>query len=276
MSKTSWNGKHALVTGAASGIGLATATELLRRGARVALVDRDEEKLARASAELERVGAISSHVLDVGDREAIDEFAHRFVSDHAPLDLLVNNAGVSIVSPFTATSEADWEWLTAVNLWGPLRLTRAIVPSMLARGRGHLAFVASLAGLVGAPGMVAYSTSKFALVGFAEALRLELAGTGVDVSVVCPGYVRTGLHAATRYRNEGFRRFLDHPPSWYGVSAERVAGELLEAVVERRPLVTIGLESMGYYLKRLAPELAFTVSRWAARATGVTNVKGHA
>jgi NAD(P)-dependent dehydrogenase (short-subunit alcohol dehydrogenase family) len=278
MKKT-WKDTQALVTGAASGIGLATALELARRGARVALVDLDPAKLAQAKRAVQAAGGtgslsssmVSTHVLDVADAEAVAEFGRKFTVDFAPLDLLVNNAGVSVVAPFTATREADWQWLMGVNVWGPLRLTRALLPSMLARGAGDLAFVASLAGLVGAPGMVAYSTSKFAIVGFAEALRLELAGTGVGVTVVCPGYVRTGLHAATRYRNEGFRRFLDNPPSWYGISKERVARELLDAVAQRRPLVTLGPESMGYWLKRLAPSAAFTLTRWAAKATGTAH-----
>ena len=156
-----------------------------------------------------------------------------------------------------------------MNVWGALRLTRAWLPGMLARGSGHIVVVASLAGLVGAPGMVAYSTTKFALVGFAESLRLELDGTGVGVTAVCPGYVRTNLSRATRYGNEGFRRFLDGAPSWYGLSKEHVAGEIVDAVTRCRRLVVLGPEKVGWWLKRLAPETTLAVLEWAARRAGI-------
>src|SRR5262249_10192816 len=160
---------------------------------------------------------------------------------------------VAVVAPLLATREEDWEWILAVNVRAPIRLTRALLPAMLERGQGQLVFTASMAGLVGAPGMLAYSTTKFALVGFAESLRLELEGAGVAVTVVCPGYVRTNLHRATRYANAGFQRFLDAPPSWYGVSKEHAARAIAEGIAERDPLVLIGAEKLGWWLKRISP-----------------------
>jgi short-subunit dehydrogenase len=139
---------------------------------------------------------------------------------------------------------------------------------MIARRRGHLAFVASLSGLVGAPGMVAYTTTKFALVGFAEALRHELAGSGVGITSVCPGYVRTNLHRTTRYANEGFRHFLDRAPSWYGLTDASVARSIADAVETREPLLVLGPEKIGWWLKRLAPETAFAVTHWIAKRVG--------
>jgi short-subunit dehydrogenase len=281
---SSFEGKHALVTGAASGIGRATAIELARRGAHLTLVDIDDDRLeetrrlvvASTSTNGSTTNGSTSkpkeHAaprrlftlrVDIADAAAVDALA----SDVAPVDILVNNAGVAVVAPFAETSAEDWRWMSGVNLFGPLRLTRALLPSMIARGSGHVVLVASLGGLVAAPGMTLYSTTKFAMVGFGEALRLELAGSGVDVTVVCPGYVRTGLHAATRYGNEGFRRFLDRPPSWYGMEKEEVATALADAVSDRRPLVVLGPERVGWWLKRLAPEAAFAVSRWVARRT---------
>lgn len=263
-------GRHALVTGAASGIGEATAHELALRGARVSLVDIDATKVARVAAAIRARGGDAGHyVVDVASNEQVDDLATRAVHDRGPVEVLVNNAGVAVVAPFTKTRAEDWEWMSGVNVWGPLRLTRALLPDMLARGRGHVVVVASLAGLVGAPGMVAYSTTKFAMVGFAEALRLELGGTGVGVTTVCPGYVRTNLHQATRYDNPGFKAFLDAPPSWYGITSEHVAIELADAVEKDRPLVVLGPEKVGWWLKRLAPRAALVVSRWVAQRTGV-------
>ncbi len=117
--------------------------------------------------------------------------------------------------------------------------------------------------------MVAYSTTKFALVGFAESLRLEVEPAGIGVTTVCPGYVRTNLSRATRYGNEGFRRFLDDAPAWYGLSKEQVAAEIVDAVIRRRPLVVLGPEKAGWWLKRLAPEGSLTLIDWVARRAGI-------
>ncbi len=267
---TDLSGKHALVTGAASGIGEATAHALAKRGARLTLVDIDHVAVARVAAVIRAGGGDATHyVVDIASAEQVDDLAARAVNDRGPVDLLVNNAGVAVVAPFAKTRDEDWEWMSGVNMWGPLRLTRALLPAMIARGSGHVVVVASLAGLVGAPGMVAYSTTKFAMVGFAEALRLDLAGTGVGVTAVCPGYVRTKLHEATRYDNPGFKAFLDAPPSWYGMTSEHVAEQLVDGVLHDRPLVVLGMEKVGWWLKRLAPGAALAVSRWAAQRAGV-------
>jgi NAD(P)-dependent dehydrogenase (short-subunit alcohol dehydrogenase family) len=264
------DGRHALVTGAGSGIGEATVHELALRGARVSLVDIDAKGATRVAADVRAGGGdAASYVVDVASAEQVDELAARAVKERGPVDLLVNNAGVAVVAPFTKTRGEDWEWMSGVNMWGPLRLTRALLPDMIARGRGHVVVVASLAGLIGAPGMVAYSTTKFAMVGFAEALRLELAGTGVGVTAICPGYVHTNLHKATRYDNPGFKAFLDAPPSWYGMTSERVAIELADAVLHDRGLVVLGPEKVGWWLKRFAPSAALAVSRWVATRAGV-------
>lgn len=266
FEKTNPKGGHAVVTGAASGIGRATAIALARRGLEVTLVDVAAEKLAAVAAEIGAVRAVE--VVDLADEAAVDALGARLVAG-GPIDVLVSNAGVAVVKPFVQTTADDWRWVLGVNALAPLRLARAVVPAMLARRSGHLVFVASLAGLVAPPGMVAYGTSKFALVGLAEGLRLELAGSGVEVSIVCPGYVRTNLSRATRYANEAFRRFVDDAPRFYGLSAEAVAGEITEAIARRRPLVVLGPEKVGWWLKRLSPEVAFRVARVASRLTRI-------
>lgn len=268
--KESLAGKLVLLTGAASGIGRATALEFARAGARLALVDIDGDGVAAAARDCGALGAAATpYVVDIASAAAVAELAAQVPRELGPVDVLVNNAGVAVVGPFSRTKAADWEWIFGVNVLGPLRLTRALLPDMLARGSGHIVVVASLAGLVGAPGMVAYSTTKFALVGFTEALRFELAGSGVGVTTVCPGHVRTNLHRATRYDNPGFHRFLEEAPSYYGLTAAEVARRLVAAVRAKTPLVVLGPEKLGWWLKRLAPEAAFAVARWTARRADI-------
>lgn len=258
-----------LLTGAASGIGRACALELATRGAReLVLVDRDAERLELAARDIrERTRAVvTTHVVDLADPTAIDALARTV----GGVDLLFSNAGVAVVKPLGETSSDDWQWIVDVNLWAPIRLVRAFVPAM--RPGGHIVLTASLAGLVGAPGMVAYSTTKFGLVGFAEALRHEL--DGIAVTVVCPGYVKTDLHRATRYADtDGTRhpiaRMLDAPPSWWGVSSERAAHRIADAIERREPQVVFGIEKLGWYLKRLSPSASFAISKWAARRMGI-------
>ncbi len=268
----SFAGKHVLLTGAASGIGRAAALELARRGARLALVDIDARGLAEIVAAVNATGASASgHVADLASAEAISPLVQAVLASLGHLDVLINNAGVAVVKPLLETTSADWEWIMGVNLWGPIRLTQALLPHLVARGQGHIVMTASLAGLVGAPGMVAYSTTKFGIVGFAEALRLELADTDVAVTVICPGFVRTNLQKATRYANAGFERFLESAPSWYGVSKERAARILVDAISKKTPLVAFGPEKLGWWIKRISPAAAFAVTRWVGKKTECTS-----
>jgi short-subunit dehydrogenase len=264
-------GKRVVVTGAASGIGLAIARELCERGARLVLLDIDAAGLVRAASQIADLGGVvETHAVDLSSEEQVNDAASKILV-RGDVDVLVNNAGVAVVAPFERTSTRDWEWIMGVNVHGPLRLTRALLPRMRERGKGHIVVVASLAGLIGAPGMVAYSTTKFAMVGFAEALRLELAPSGIPVTTVCPGYVRTNLHNATRYDNAAFKSLLDDPPSIYGMSPEGVATKVCDAVEKKRALVVLGPEKVGYWLKRFAPSVGFAVSRFVARRTGIAS-----
>ena len=258
----------AVITGAGSGIGRALAGELAVRGTTIAAVDVDAAALATIAS-----ARVHPYVADVSDASQIENVAARISRELGAVDLLVNNAGVAVVAPFAETRPEDWDWITGVNLFGAIRMTRAFVPAMSARGRGHVAFVASMAGLGGAPGMVAYATPYVAVVGFAAAPRYELADAGIGVTVACPGYVRTSLHRNTRYRNRGFRAFLDSAPARYGMSAEQAARRIVDAIDQKRFVVPMGTESIGWWLKRIHPELAFAITRQIARVTRVLEAR---
>jgi short-subunit dehydrogenase len=260
-----------LITGAASGIGRACALEMAKRGYELMLVDIDGPGLEETADELRRASSavVELLVADLSRAEEIDRLAREALRRMGHIDVLFNNAGVAVVGPLSRTSDADWEWIFAVNTWAPIRLVRAMLPSMIERRGGQIVITASLAGLVGAPGMPAYSTTKFALVGFSEALRYEVAAHGIDVTVVCPGYVRTNLHRATRYRNAGFERFMNKTPAWYGMSAEKAARIIVDGIESRRPMVVLGLEKIGWWLKRIHPSAASRFTRWSAKRAGI-------
>src|SRR5260370_4954548 len=176
-SKAACAGRRVLLTGAGSGIGQACALQLATQGARLALVDIDGDKLSATAKQVRAAGSPATLIVaDLGSQETVERVARDALHQLGGIDILFSNAGVAVVKPMVETSSADWDWVFNINLWASIRLARAFMPAMVARRSGQLVFTASMAGLVPAPGMVAYSTTKFALVGFAEALRLELAG----------------------------------------------------------------------------------------------------
>jgi short-subunit dehydrogenase len=176
-------GAVALVTGASSGIGWAAARRLSEAGARVVAHGRDADRLA----ELSRLTGAVVVTGDLADPGSVAGIA----TQAGDVDILINNAGIGWAGPFVDMSDKEVARLVAVNLAGPIELTRALLPGMLARGTGHLTFVTSIAGRTAVAGEAVYSATKAGLDAFAESLRFELAGTPVEVSVVVPGVVDT-------------------------------------------------------------------------------------
>jgi all-trans-retinol dehydrogenase (NAD+) len=195
--------KKVLITGAGSGIGRLLAERIAAQGARVILWDIDEAALAEVSREIEGRGQmVASYRCDLADAAAVEATASRVLDDWGAVDVLINNAGIVTGKPILEPADEEIRRTFAVNTLAHFWTVRAFLPGMLERGGGHIVTIASAGGLVAAPRLTDYSASKFAAVGFDEALRLELAGAGhqIETTVVCPYYVGTGMFEGVKTR----------------------------------------------------------------------------
>ncbi|HEY2385439.1 MAG TPA: SDR family oxidoreductase [Candidatus Binatia bacterium] len=200
---TAFRDSTVLLTGAASGLGLLMARQMGAEGARLVLWDVNAAGLDSARAELQRSGVqVATYTCDLSDRDAIAATAARTLAEQGPVDILVNNAGIVSGKTLLDASDADIERTFAVNSLALFWTTRAFLPGMLARNRGHIVTIASAAGIVGTAKLVDYCASKHAAVGFDEALRLELRRERrpIVTTVVCPFYVSTGMFTGVRTR----------------------------------------------------------------------------
>jgi NAD(P)-dependent dehydrogenase (short-subunit alcohol dehydrogenase family) len=196
-------GKVAVVTGAASGIGNAVATRLAGEGMKVVLADIEEGPLADAEKVLADTGATVLAVpTDVTKGDQMDALAEKTYATFGTAHVIHNNAGVATGGPMWTLTEADWQWVLGVNLWGVIHGVRAFVPRLVEQGEGHVVNTASMAGLTSAPMMGPYNVSKHGVVTLSETLAAELAlhGSPVKVSVLCPGWVNTRINKADRNR----------------------------------------------------------------------------
>ena len=192
-------GKTIAITGAARGIGHATAKALLARGARVVIGDRDVAVLESAVAGLSSLGQISGYPLDVTNKESFQTFLDKARTDGAGhLDVLINNAGVMPVGPFLEQTEQTIRSAIEVNLYGVLTGCQLVLPEMVKRRRGHIVNIASMAGMVAVPGQVVYAGTKFAVVGLSTAMADEFAPQGVEVTVILPTFTNTELITGTK------------------------------------------------------------------------------
>ncbi|EKF25446.1 short chain dehydrogenase family protein [Mycolicibacterium hassiacum DSM 44199] len=192
-------GKTVAITGAARGIGFATAKALLARGARVVIGDRDVALQESAVAQLGNLGPVSGYPLDVTDRDSFATFLDKARTDGGGhIDVLINNAGVMPIGPFLEQDEQAIRSSIEVNLYGVLTGCQLVLPDMIARRSGHIINISSLSGLIPVPGQVIYNAAKFGVVGLSVALADEVAPHGVEVSVVMPPFTKTELISGTR------------------------------------------------------------------------------
>jgi NAD(P)-dependent dehydrogenase (short-subunit alcohol dehydrogenase family) len=197
-----FTGKVAVITGGASGIGLALATALAKQGAKLVLADVEQAALDAATASLGQTGAeVIGARVDVSDRAQMLALADRTFDHYGAAHILANNAGVAVFGPTQDMSHEDWAWSINVNLWGPIHGVEAFVPRMVAQGvGGALLFTASFAGIVPNRHLGPYNVTKAGVVALAESLRKDLRGTGIGVSVLCPMRVTTNIDQSWRNR----------------------------------------------------------------------------
>ncbi|GHE44833.1 SDR family oxidoreductase [Streptomyces griseoaurantiacus] len=264
-------GRLVLVTGAAAGIGRATALAFAEAGARVIAVDRNGEGAARTVELARRAGApeARAEVVDVGDERAMEKLAERVAATDGVVDVLVNNAGIGFAGAFLDTTAEDWRRVLDVNLWGVLHGCRLFGRQMAERGEGgHLVNVASAAAYLPSRALSAYGTSKAAVLMLSECLRAELAGRGIGVSAVCPGFVHTDITSTARFAGTDAReeqRRRERARRLYGLRGyppEKVAAAVLRAVAEDRALVPVTPEArLGRLLSRVAPGVLRALAR---------------
>lgn len=195
-------GKVAVVTGAASGIGLALSHAFAAQGAKVVMADIETDALERAAAELGDA-EVRTVVCDVSDRAQVDALRDATLDAFGAVHVVCNNAGVAGGGPIWAQSEADWNWVLGVNLWGVIHGVSAFTPLLIEQGEGHIVNTASIAGMISMPWGGTYNVSKHAVVTLSETLYADLQLVGasnVGVSVLCPGWVQTRIHESARNR----------------------------------------------------------------------------
>ncbi|MEU7074799.1 SDR family oxidoreductase [Streptomyces narbonensis] len=268
-----FGGQLVLVTGAASGIGRATAFAFAEAGARVVAVDRDAEGAGRTAEMARLIGAPEAwgETVDVSDEQAMEKLASKVASEYGVVDVLVNNAGIGLTGSFFETTSEEWKRVLDVNLWGVIHGSRIFGAQMTARGQGgHIVNTSSAAAFQPSRALPAYSTSKAAVLMLSECLRAELADQGIGVSAICPGIVNTNITATTRFAGvtdaaEENRRqkkasrlygLRNYPP-------EKVADAILGAVLHDRAVVPVTPEARGIHaLSRLSPGVLRAFARW--------------
>ncbi len=238
------HGQVALVTGGSRGLGLAISRELAAQGCRLAICARVETELETARADLEQRGAeVLAVPCDVSDQTQVAAMVEVVTRHYGQIDILVNNAGIIVVAPVADLTHDDFERVMATNFWGTLNPTLAVLPGMRARGAGRIVNITSIGGKLAMPHLLPYDCAKFAAIGFSTGLRAELAGTGINVTTVVPGLMRTGSHLHAEFggnQEAEYRWFALGASAPYPVasSAERAARLIVRATRRGEPECT--------------------------------------
>jgi short-subunit dehydrogenase len=260
---TAINGNAAAITGAAGGIGRALALELAARGCDLALADRDEAGLHGVAAEIATASPrkVTLHRLDVSEPDQIAAFADAATAAHPALNIVINNAGVALFGQFGEITQAEMEWLFNINFWGVVHGSRAFLPHLAGRREAHIVNLSSIFGIIAPPGQSAYAAAKFAVRGFSESLRHELAMTQspVRLSVVHPGGVATAIARNARTGSgmtDNARRAqsIEHFEKFAKTTPKDAALRIIKGIERNEPRILIGGDArIMDILQRLMP-----------------------
>ena len=248
-------GKTIVITGAASGIGESLARQLASKGAGLALVDKNEAGLTALASELTAAGCRhSSHLLDVSRRDSMKQLPQEVLSQHGAVDILINNAGVSVGALFDDHTIDDAEWLLDINLKGVVYGCKYFLPHLKRAPEAHIINVSSMFGLFSMPGQAIYSASKAGVRALSEALWTELAGTTVRVTCVHPGTIRSNVIRSSRMLDSKAREKAVVLQDKYGMPTDRAARKIVKAIERNKLRVVIGADAhMAELLKRAFP-----------------------
>jgi len=263
-----------VITGGASGLGLAMAVRWAKTGATLCLVDRSDANKADALKTVEAAGG-KAHFFqcDVTSNEQVAQLKHYTDENLPPVDVLINSAGVPTAGTFSEESLTAWQWVLDINLLGTVRVTKAYADDFRQRQQGHIVNVASQAGLTSMPLMGSYNASKAAVIALSETLRLELAPFNVGVSVLCPAFVSTNLHTSLHEEQKAMQDVVTKLVQTGNVSAQQVAEDAFLAVQRNQFLIVTHKEGRtALRLKRWLPWLYFRIM--AKRTEGFTR-KGY-
>lgn len=276
-----FRGKTVLITGGSRGLGLVMARQLAKEGARLVLCSRDELELEDARMELAGNGAdVLVQKCDVTNQQQVQDMITNVQNEFAPIDVLINNAGLIHAGPVAEMDLREFEEAINVHYWGPIHTIMAVLPAMKARGGGCILNISSIGGKISVPHLVPYSASKFALVGLSEGLRAELKQYNITVTTATPGLIRTGSprHAILKGQHKeeyALFKILDSSPL-SSKSAESTARKILDALRHGDAEVTTTLPAkFGALLHGVAPGFMADIFSWLNKALPGEGGIGH-
>lgn len=249
MAVTIFEDKVAAITGAGSGMGQALAIALAGCGCSVAIADVNQAGLQETATKLPAQAKVSTHEVDVADREQVERFAADVAAQHGKINLVFNNAGVSVTDTAAHMSYEDFEWLMNINFWGVVYGSKAFLPYLEQTDEAQIINTASIFGVISAPTQSAYNASKFAVRGFTYALREELRDTHIGVSCVQPGGVKTNIVRASRFTStdnatETKDELIDRFESVARLSPKQAAEQILKGVLKNKAQILVGKDAM--------------------------------